>query len=174
MWVEVCQYPAHAQLLRAKEPDTGPMFFTGSTELNIDAKGRLSIPSRYRSQRKDHDNANDSPAWITLPWPDGSIRIYTEATFQELASAWTDSLTLSEDQAALRRSIFASAERIEPDSAGRIRVPQKHLDLAAIGSEVVVIGAGSMLEIRDRTRWLDDEQKRFNELPTLIARTSSQ
>ncbi|MEL7483116.1 MAG: hypothetical protein AAFN41_02060 [Planctomycetota bacterium] len=151
------------------------MLFTGSTELNIDAKGRLSIPSRYRSQLTGNDKKTaDSPtAWIALPWPDGSIRLYTETTFEELARAWTDSLTLSEDQAKLRRAIFASAERIEPDSAGRIRVPQKHLDLAAIGSAVVVIGAGSMLEIRDREAWLAEEQKRFNDLPALIEKTRS-
>lgn len=152
------------------------MLFTGSTELNIDAKGRLSIPSRYRSQLTgNHKTAPDTSttAWIALPWPDGSIRLYTEPTFEELASAWTDSLTLSEDQAKLRRAIFASAERIEQDSAGRIRVPQKHLDLAEIGSAVVVIGAGSMLEIRDRDQWLAEEQRRFNDLPALIARTHS-
>ncbi|MEL6797067.1 MAG: division/cell wall cluster transcriptional repressor MraZ, partial [Planctomycetota bacterium] len=90
-----------------------------------------------------------------------------------LANAWTDSLTLPADQAELRRTIFASAERIEPDSAGRIRVPQKHLDLAAIGSAVVVIGAGSMLEIRDRETWLAEERKRFNDLPALIEKTRS-
>ncbi len=150
------------------------MLFTGSTELNIDAKGRLSIPSRYRSQLTASDSNPDdaaAPAWIALPWPDGSIRLYTATTFEELAKAWTDSLTLSEDQAKLRRSIFASAERIEQDSAGRIRVPQKHLDLAGIGSAVVVIGAGTMLEIRDRDEWLAEEQKRFNDLPALIERT---
>lgn len=150
------------------------MLFTGSTELNIDAKGRLSIPSRYRSQLTGSDKKKSDPqAWIALPWPDGSIRLYTETTFEELASAWTDSLTLSEDQAKLRRAIFASAERIEQDSAGRIRVPQKHLDLAAIGSAVVVIGAGSMLEVRDRDQWLAEEQKRFADLPALIEKTRS-
>ncbi|MEL6797746.1 MAG: MraZ N-terminal domain-containing protein, partial [Planctomycetota bacterium] len=66
------------------------MLFTGSTELNIDAKGRLSIPSRYRAQltakpKEGDDNTPDTPsAWIALPWPDGSIRLYTEHTFEEL------------------------------------------------------------------------------------------
>ncbi|MEL6498806.1 MAG: hypothetical protein AAFQ31_09795 [Planctomycetota bacterium] len=155
------------------------MLFTGSTELNIDAKGRLSIPSRYRAQltgkaKEGDDTASDTTsAWIALPWPDHSIRLYTETTFEELANAWTDSLTLPADQAELRRTIFASAERIEPDSAGRIRVPQKHLDLAEIGSAVVVIGAGSMLEIRDRETWLAEERNRFNDLPALIEKTRS-
>ena len=143
------------------------MLFTGSTELNIDAKGRLSIPSRYRSQLKDLDNL----AWTSLPWPDHSVRLYTEQTFAELARSWNHSLTLTEDEHALRRNIFANAERIEPDSAGRVRVPQKHLDMAELNSEVVLIGAGAMLEIRDRASWQADELRRFNELPSLIART---
>ncbi|MGP1273353.1 MAG: division/cell wall cluster transcriptional repressor MraZ [Phycisphaerales bacterium] len=144
------------------------MLFTGSSELNIDAKGRLSIPSRYRSQLKESENL----VWISLPWPDGSIRLYTEHTFEELASSWNASLTLTEDQAALRRTIFAASERIEPDSAGRIRVPQRHLELAEIGSEVVLLGAGAMLEIRDRAAWQADELRRFRELPSLVARTT--
>ncbi|MEO1584803.1 MAG: division/cell wall cluster transcriptional repressor MraZ [Planctomycetota bacterium] len=93
--------------------------------------------------------------------------------FTELASQWTDSLTLNEDQAKLRRIIFGSAERIEADSAGRIRVPQEHLDQAEIGSAVAVVGAGSWLEIRDQQQWRDERRRLAGELPGLIERTRS-
>jgi MraZ protein len=143
-----------------------PMLFIGTTELNIDAKGRLSIPSRYRARLPEDTQ------WVSMPWSDGSIRLYTEQTYEELASAWTQSLTPTQDIAELRRRVYSSSEPIEPDTAGRIRIPQKHLDMAEIGSEVVLIGVGKMFEIRNRGPWLAEERKRFVELPELVARTT--
>jgi len=146
------------------------LLFTGHAELNIDAKGRLAIPAKYRSQ---WDVEKDGPGWYCVPWPDGSLRVYTEQTFQRLADRDETSLTPDPDVAELEANFFGSAERVEMDSAGRITLPKLHVRLTGLPSEVVVVGARNRMEIRDRESWLRDEQARFNQLPALVTRVES-
>ncbi len=140
------------------------MLFTGSSEHTIDGKKRLSIASKHRTLLPQSVSA-----WYCIPWPSGVLRLYPEPTFQELANKWDDSLTPSDEQAQLVSTMFSFAERLEMDSAGRVRLPQKHLDLAELGSEVAVLGSKSKLEIVDRQKWQEGERQRFEDLKRLVA-----
>lgn len=150
------------------------MLFTGHSELTIDAKLRLQIPAKYRNA---WDEARDGKAWYCVPWPGGIVRLYSEACFEELAQQSTSggraTLTPDQDAADLEADLFSLAERIELDSAGRIVLPKQHLELAGLGgggSEVVVIGAGNRLEVRDRAAWKQTLTQRFSRLPSLVAK----
>lgn len=164
LWDDVGEDPIHAQ--------GGPatVLFTGSSEHTIDDKKRLSIASKHRSLLPD-----GATAWYCVPWPSkptGVLRLYPESTFLELSNKWEDSLTLTDDQAELMSALFSLAERIEMDSAGRVRLPQKHLELVGIGSAVVVLGARNKLEVRSGEGWQDEERKRFEDLSRLVATTT--
>ena len=144
------------------------MIFTGHSEHSIDAKLRLAIPAKYRSQ---WEAARDGDAWYSVPYPDGVIRVYTASTFERLAGSAPDSLTPDADEAELEAALFGQAERLEMDSAGRITLPRRHLDLVGLSpGEVVVVGARNRLEVRDRAKWRAGEQARFTRLPELVAR----
>lgn len=140
------------------------MLFTGSSEHTVDSKNRLSIASKHRTLLPQ-----SVVAWYCIPWPTGVLRLYPEPTFLELANKWDDSLTPSDEQAQLVSTMFSFAERLEMDSAGRVRLPQKHLDLAGLGSEVVVLGSKSKLEITDKQKWQEGERQRFEDLKRLVA-----
>ncbi|MCC6659345.1 MAG: hypothetical protein IT437_00525 [Phycisphaerales bacterium] len=144
------------------------MIFTGHSEHSIDAKLRLAIPAKYRAQ---WDTKRDGDAWYSVPYPDGVIRVYTASTFERVAANAPDSLTPDADEAELDAALFGQAERLEMDSAGRITLPRRHLDLAGLNTgEVVVVGARNRLEVRDRAKWQAGEQERFARLPALVAR----
>lgn len=143
------------------------MLFTGHAELTIDAKQRLAVPSKYRNQ---WSSERDGSAWYSVPWPDGSLRLYTEKRFESLAEQGEHSLTPGQDEAALEAQLFGFAERIEMDSAGRITIPKSHLELAGLSGEVVMVGARNRLEVRDRAKWKQSLGERFAQLPTLVAR----
>lgn len=143
------------------------MLFTGHAELNIDAKGRLAIPAKYRAQ---WDQDRDGPSWVCVPWPNSTIRVYPERTFAELADSAEQSLTPDDDVAELEATLFGLAEQITPDSAGRIMLSKEHLRLTGLTGEVVVTGSRNRLEIRDRAAWRDAQQERFASLPKLVER----
>jgi MraZ protein len=141
------------------------LLFTGLSNHAIDAKLRLAIPAKYRNQ---WDAARDGAAWYCIPWPTGHLRLYTEMRFRDLAERREQTLTPGRDEAELEKVLFGFAERIEMDSAGRIVVPKQHIELAKIGMEVVIVGAGSRLEVHDRPAWEASQNDLFNRLPELI------
>lgn len=143
------------------------MLFTGHAELNIDAKGRLAIPAKYRSQ---WDAERDGPSWVCVPWPRESVRIYPERVFAQLADSAEQTLTPDDDVAELEAALFGLAEQITPDAAGRVTLSKEHLRLTGLGTEVVVVGVRNRLEVRDREVWRAAQQQRFESLPSLVAR----
>lgn len=143
------------------------MLFTGHAEVIIDAKGRLAIPAKYRGQIKAE---TDGTAWYCVPWKNGQLRLYTERRFETLAEQGPQSLTPGEDEAEMEATFYGLAERLEPDSTGRIVIPRKHMELAGLGDKVVVVGARTRLEVRDKTTWDGQMDDRFTKMPTLVER----
>jgi len=143
------------------------LLFTGQYEHTIDAKRRLAIPSGIRSRWREQV---DGGAWYAVPWPGGIVRLYTESDFERLSSERETTLTPDEDLAELQAILFGMSARLEIDSAGRIRFPEEMLTMTELDGEVVLIGAGDRLEIRDRKAWRKGQAERLAKLPELIAR----
>lgn len=146
------------------------MLFTGYSEHTIDAKQRLAVPAKYRNLWKPERDGN---AWVCIPWPKGGtghLRLYTENYFDSASQTGTPTLTPDRDTAELQARLFSLAERIEMDTAGRIILPKHHLELAGLGSDAAVVGAGNRLEIHDLNRWKAGAADGFRSLPELIER----
>lgn len=146
------------------------MLFSGTYEHTIDAKSRLAIPADIRSR---WDPTKDGVAWYAVPWDRGLIRLYTEADFQKRAEAAELTLTPDEDEAELQATLFGLSARIEPDSAGRIRLPEEMLRMTGLPNEVVLVGARDRLEIRDRAEWNASVDDRLSKMRELVNRISA-
>lgn len=144
------------------------MLFTGHYEHLIDAKNRLAIPADIRARWSAIECGE---AWYALPWPTRVIRLYTEADFTARAAHYRSSLTPDPNMAELQVRLFGMASRLEMDSAGRIRLPERMLSYTRLTREVVLVGAGEWLEVRDRGPWLADMDTMLDQLPELMART---
>lgn len=141
------------------------MLFTGQSDHTIDAKLRLAIPARFRNQWQPE---RDGVAWFCMPWPTGHLRLFTEGYFARLSREQEESLAPRAAVADLESAMFSFAERIEPDAAGRIVVPRRHLELAKVGSVVMLVGARNRLEVHDKGRWEASERARFEQMQTLV------
>jgi len=147
------------------------VLFTGTSELQIDAKQRLAIPAKYRNQ---WDPTRDGGAWYCVPWPTGRlIRLYTEGAFNRLSEQLASSIAPTDAQADFDASFFGYAERLEMDTAGRIALPKLHLQLTGLQGQVVVVGARTHLEVRDRDVWIAGHQQRFEALPDLARQAAT-
>lgn len=100
------------------------------------------------------------------------MRLYTETRFNRLSAEGfgEDRLLPGEDEGELEADLFGLAERIEMDSAGRISLPKLHMELTGLSTEVVVLGARTRLEVRDRAVWVASLKERFTRLPELVKR----
>ena len=143
------------------------MLFTGHYEHTIDAKNRLAIPADIRNQWIAEEHG---AAWYATPWVGSVIRLYTEADFKARAREHMLGLTPDADHAALLSTLFGLSARLEPDSAGRIRISADLLDLVDLNSEIILVGCGEWLEIRDRAVWRASLKDRIKQIPSLMQR----
>lgn len=142
------------------------MLFTGYAELTIDAKGRLAIPAKYRNK---WDSARDGGAWYCLAWPGGTLRLYTETTFELLAERLGEMQPVFDgEDTGVDPALFSMAERLEMDTAGRIMLPKPHIRRTKMPTEVAVVGARNRLEVYPRERWEQNQQAMFEKMPELI------
>ena len=122
------------------------MAFNGNFEHTLDAKHRLTVPSKFRAQLA-------GPVFL-VKGVDRCISVYPEPTYSAMTSAALAGLNpFSPEARELRRFFHGNAADVELDSAGRVMLGTKELEHAGIGREVVVTGAGECLELWDRSAW---------------------
>ena len=121
---------------------------TGTNQHNIDAKGRLAIPAKLREELGD-------TFYVTIG-PDPCLTIYSNTSWSRLTERF-DQLPYSKARAL--RPLFSNAVKCEPDSQGRILIPQKLRDYAHLKKDVSVIGVSSRAEIWDTETWQELERQ---------------
>ncbi|MEM8834755.1 MAG: hypothetical protein AAGD00_02935 [Planctomycetota bacterium] len=142
------------------------MLLVGEYEHTIDAKGRLAIPADIRGQWRPE---RDGSAWYLVPWlPDRCVRLYTESEYKRRATFGDGSLLEDPDEVRVMRAIASMTSRSEADSAGRVRVPDRAMQLTGLGREVMLVGVQEWLEIHDRESWRAAEEERAASLPDLM------
>ncbi len=119
--------------------------FLGSHHHNLDTKGRLAIPARFRDELAE--------GLVLTRGFDACIALYPLAAWQTLAGRINDLSTADVDVRQFRRMVYAEAVDVQLDSQGRILIPAPLRLFAGIGREVVVIGVHSSVEIWSPARW---------------------
>ena len=146
------------------------MLLTSHYEHTIDAKNRLAIPADVRARWRPEEHGM---GWYAVPWTGQLIRLYPEKDFETRARSGFLSLTPDDDESELQATLFGMTKRLEPDAAGRIVIPDQLLQVTGLSREVVLVGCGDRLEIRDRTAWNQSLAARIEQLPELLARISA-
>lgn len=114
----------------------------GAHSYQLDPKGRISLPARFRAAFADG-------AVLTLG-QDGCLFCFPRAEWDE-RSAEVRSLPLSDAAGrAYARMFFGKAEAVEIDAQGRLLVPQRLRTEAGIDKEAVIVGVFDRMEVWDR------------------------
>ena len=123
----------------------------GKYKHTVDPKGRLFVPSKLRDELGE-------AFYVTLGL-DHCLSVYTEAGWQSILDKY-NALPIS--QARKMRFLFANAAKCEPDSQGRILLPQKLRAYAGLDKDVVIIGVSNRAEIWNAERWAALEAEELN------------
>jgi MraZ protein len=120
--------------------------FLGQFQHNLDDKGRLMIPSRYR-------DLLEGGAFITQGF-DKCLMVMNESYFKQVYER-IEAMNLADPTARLlRRLILSNAYPVEPDKVGRILVPQNLRAFLGIeNGELVVAGQGDYFEVWTPALW---------------------
>ncbi len=122
------------------------MEFHGHTEHSLDAKHRLTVPSKYRA-------ALGARVYLVKE-VDRCVSVWPEETYSAIIASALSGLNPVTPQAKQLKRYFSSrAELVDIDSAGRVMVPRGHLEHAGIGRQASVVGATDSLELWEPGNW---------------------
>lgn len=127
----------------------GQHLFRGVNTLNLDAKGRLAIPSRYR---EDLGEICEGQLVMTVD-RDQCLLIYPTPEWEEIEKKLVKLPSLNKQARRLQRLLIGHATELELDSHSRILIPPPLREFAELDKKVMLIGQGNKFELWDETRW---------------------
>ena len=131
----------------------GGLTMLGSVLHNIDAKGRIIIPLKFREILGDN--------FIITKGLDRCLFAYTMSEW-EIISDKIKSLPVTDPSARkFSRFFFGGATTCIPDKQGRVSIPQNLQEYASINKEIVSVGLVNRLEIWSAENWTDYSDESF-------------
>lgn len=135
--------------------------FRGVNTLNLDSKGRLAIPTRYREMLARHCNGQ----MVVTVDRDHCLLLYPLPDWEEIERKLTKLPSFNKQARRLQRLLVGHATECELDGSGRILLPPPLREFATLNKSVVMIGQGNKFEIwneeawnRRRAEWLTQEE----------------
>jgi len=126
--------------------------FQGPSSLSLDAKGRLSVPTRHR----DVLHATAAGQLTITKHPDGCLWIFPRPEWEKfreriaalpMAAQW------------VKRIFLGNAMDVEMDATGRVLVAPELREAAGISKDVLMLGMGSYFELWDKPTYEAQEAR---------------
>lgn len=123
--------------------------FRGVSTLNLDAKGRLAIPTKYREQLVTHCNGQ----MVVTVDRDHCLLLYPLPEWEEIERKLVKLPSFNAQARRLQRLLIGHATECELDGSGRILLPPPLREFASLDKAVVLIGQGHRFEVWDESTW---------------------
>lgn len=123
--------------------------FYGEFEQTIDAKHRLSIPAALRDQIVPDE---DGTEFVLLLGPDRHLWLYPSLAYRRMLASIRRG-PLPDRQSGRLGLLFAMARIVKPDKQGRVVLPEKSMQRAAIADNVTLAGMFDHIEIWPADEW---------------------
>ncbi|MFH0892761.1 MAG: division/cell wall cluster transcriptional repressor MraZ [Candidatus Falkowbacteria bacterium] len=119
--------------------------FIGEYKHNLDDKGRLAIPVKFRDKLKG--------GAVVTRGLDRCLFLYTHEQWEKIARKLAD-LPISQSKArAFSRLMLAGAMDVDLDNQGRINLPEYLREFAVLNKKTVIAGLFDRLEIWEEEAW---------------------
>lgn len=131
------------------------MPLTGTYTRTIDSKHRVAIPKPLREAFGKDSGVTESQASVlyVAPGTDVSLMVFSETGFQKYSDRFSQASVNRTDIRRYLRMFYAQAERVEVDSQGRVRIPERLIQFAGLSKEAVILGVHDHAELWDKSRW---------------------
>jgi MraZ protein len=119
--------------------------FMGEYRHNLDAKGRIIIPARFRDEL--------GPVIVLTRGLDGCIAVYTQTQWKNLLDQLSRLPSTKREARQYVHFMTAKAAECEIDGQGRVLIPLSLAEEVKIEKECVVLGINDHVEIWSRPLW---------------------
>ncbi len=137
--------------------------FRGINGINIDAKGRIVLPTRYR-ERLQLDSK--SSLILTIDTEERCLLLYPLPEWEEIERKLAVLPSFNPAARRIQRLLIGHAADLEMDGQGRLLLPPLLRDYAGLEKRAILVGQGKKFELwneahweKCRKRWLEEESK---------------
>jgi MraZ protein len=123
--------------------------FQGASAINLDAKGRMAVPTRHRDALSPAGNAG----LVLTAHPDSCLLLYPLADWIPIRTKVMGFPSLDRQASLWKRLLVGFAEDVSLDAAGRLLISPELRDFAKIEKNVMFVGQGSHFQIWDAEAW---------------------
>lgn len=125
--------------------------FRGINPINLDAKGRMAMPTRYR----EHINATCGGRMVaTIDTESRCLLMYTEPEWAVIEAKLEKLSSFNPQTRRIQRLLIGHATELGLDSNGRVLLPSSLRDYASLEKKVVLLGQGKKFEIWSEELWV--------------------
>ena len=124
--------------------------FRGSNDVNMDAKGRMAIPARYRDVLQSLCGGS---LVATIDIEDKCLFIYPLPEWEKIEEQIAALPTFNPSTRKLQRLLIGHAREMELDSNGRVLIPPELRGYAELEKKVVLVGQSHRFELWDQENW---------------------
>ena len=126
------------------------MVFRGVQHINLDAKGRLSVPARQRESLLD---ISAGSVVVTIDTQSSCLVLYPLREWERIERDIQNLPTLNPPVRRFQRLVLGYASDLDLDSNGRILLPGALREYAHLEKRVVLVGQGNKLELWAESLW---------------------
>ena len=123
--------------------------FQGATALNVDAKGRLAVPTRYREALQ----SGAAGKQVLTAHPHRCILLYPASAWEPIRARIMGFSSFDAQTSLWKRLLVGFAEEVALDASGRLLISPELRKFASFEKEVMMVGQGSHFEIWSQAAW---------------------
>ena len=134
--------------------------FRGINTVNLDAKGRLAMPARYREQLND---GCDGRLVVTIDTNHRCLLLYPLPEWEQIERQIESLSSFDPMSQRVKHLLIGHANDLEMDGNGRILLPQELRLYAGLEKHLCLIGQGKKLEIWSQEAWAQQRDQWLSE-----------
>jgi transcriptional regulator MraZ len=123
--------------------------FQGASAINLDAKGRLAVPTKHREVLRGEGEGK----LVLTAHPHRCLLLYPAPAWEPIRDKIMSYSSLEKQASLLQALLVGMADEIEMDAAGRILISPELRKFATLEKEVMMVGQGSHFKIWSQTGW---------------------
>ena len=124
--------------------------FRGATLVNLDSKGRLSVPTRYRDQLNESASGQ---MVCTIDINHACLLLYPLPEWEIIEQKLSRLSSMNPQERRVQRLLLGHASECQMDSAGRLLIAPVLRQHAGLTKEVMLVGQFNKFELWDETTW---------------------
>ncbi len=134
--------------------------FRGINAINLDAKGRMAVPSRYRDAIIQGAH---SKLVVTIDTDSACLLMYPINEWEKIETKIQALPSFQPATRRIQRLLIGHASEVELDKAGRFLIPALLRDYAVIEKKLMLVGQGNKFEIWSEDNWQQGRELWLNQ-----------